>query len=211
VKKMDVQGLKVLVIDDSNTIRRTAETLLAKAGCNVATASNGFDSLAKIVFIYVQHIDNQQVDILMRMIETQTGWPTRHATTGQLIEPGTVTLVSPRYETRLCKRGWMLRFNSPWQGQYAPSIDSLALGLALKYKHNSGLIIFTGMGDDGVKGCQTIVDRGGRVWVQDPAECTASAMPSAVVGSGKADFVGSVEQLAERICMETHQMEACSQ
>jgi twitching motility two-component system response regulator PilG len=29
---MDVQGLKVLVIDDSNTIRRTAETLLAKAG-----------------------------------------------------------------------------------------------------------------------------------------------------------------------------------
>jgi len=51
VKKMDVQGLKVLVIDDSNTIRRTAETLLAKAGCNVATASDGFDSLAKIVDI----------------------------------------------------------------------------------------------------------------------------------------------------------------
>ena len=68
----------------------------------------------EIAFIYVQHIDNQQVDILMRMIETQTGWPTRHATTGQLIEPGTVTLVSPQYETRLCKRGWMLRFNSPW-------------------------------------------------------------------------------------------------
>ena len=67
------------------------------------------------------------------------------------------------------------------------------------------------MGDDGVKGCQTIVDRGGRVWVQDPAECTAPAMPSAVVGIGKADFVGSVAQLAERICMETHQMEACSQ
>jgi twitching motility two-component system response regulator PilG len=33
VDKMDVQGLKVLVIDDSNTIRRTAETLLAKTGC----------------------------------------------------------------------------------------------------------------------------------------------------------------------------------
>lgn len=46
---MDVQGLKVLVIDDSNTIRRTAETLLTKAGCDVSTASDGFDSLAKIV------------------------------------------------------------------------------------------------------------------------------------------------------------------
>ncbi len=48
---MDVQGLKVLVIDDSNTIRRTAETLLAKAGCDVSTASDGFDSLSKIVDI----------------------------------------------------------------------------------------------------------------------------------------------------------------
>ena len=37
-----------MVIDDSNTIRRTAETLLTKAGCEVITAVDGFDSLAKI-------------------------------------------------------------------------------------------------------------------------------------------------------------------
>jgi twitching motility two-component system response regulator PilG len=44
VKEMDIQGIKVLVIDYSNTVRRTAETLLAKAGCDVSTASDGFDS-----------------------------------------------------------------------------------------------------------------------------------------------------------------------
>jgi twitching motility two-component system response regulator PilG len=43
-----LKGLRVMVIDDSNTIRRTAETLLAKAGCDVITATDGFDSLAKI-------------------------------------------------------------------------------------------------------------------------------------------------------------------
>jgi twitching motility two-component system response regulator PilG len=43
-----LQGLKVLVIDDSKTIRRTAETLLAKEGCEVFTAVDGFDALAKI-------------------------------------------------------------------------------------------------------------------------------------------------------------------
>lgn len=43
-----LKGLKVMVIDDSNTIRRTAETLLTKAGCDVITATDGFDSLAKI-------------------------------------------------------------------------------------------------------------------------------------------------------------------
>ena len=41
-------GLKVMVIDDSKTIRRTAETLLKKAGCDVVTATDGFEALAKI-------------------------------------------------------------------------------------------------------------------------------------------------------------------
>ncbi|RZU46990.1 twitching motility two-component system response regulator PilG [Fluviicoccus keumensis] len=41
-------GLKVMVIDDSKTIRRTAETLLQKAGCTVITAVDGFDALSKI-------------------------------------------------------------------------------------------------------------------------------------------------------------------
>lgn len=41
-------GVKVMVIDDSKTIRRTAETLLSKAGCEVITATDGFDALAKI-------------------------------------------------------------------------------------------------------------------------------------------------------------------
>ena len=42
------KGLKVLVIDDSKTIRKTAETLLSKEGCQVFTAVDGFDALAKV-------------------------------------------------------------------------------------------------------------------------------------------------------------------
>ena len=43
-----LDGLKVLVIDDSKTIRRTAETLLKKEGCEVVTAVDGFEALSKI-------------------------------------------------------------------------------------------------------------------------------------------------------------------
>lgn len=43
-----LKGLKVMVVDDSKTIRRSAETLLTKAGCEVITAGDGFESLAKI-------------------------------------------------------------------------------------------------------------------------------------------------------------------
>jgi twitching motility two-component system response regulator PilG len=41
-------NVKVMVIDDSKTIRRSAETLLKKAGCEVITAIDGFEALAKI-------------------------------------------------------------------------------------------------------------------------------------------------------------------
>jgi twitching motility two-component system response regulator PilG len=44
----NLHGLKILVIDDSKTIRRTAETLLTKEGCEVFTAVDGFDALSKI-------------------------------------------------------------------------------------------------------------------------------------------------------------------
>ena len=45
---MDIAGLKVMIIDDSNTIRRSAEIFLVQAGCQVLVAEDGFDALAKI-------------------------------------------------------------------------------------------------------------------------------------------------------------------
>ena len=44
----NLTGVRVMVIDDSNTIRRSAEIFLMQAGCQVILAENGFDALAKI-------------------------------------------------------------------------------------------------------------------------------------------------------------------
>jgi twitching motility two-component system response regulator PilG len=44
----ELNDLKVMVIDDSKTIRRTAENLLKKEGCEVVTAVDGFEALSKI-------------------------------------------------------------------------------------------------------------------------------------------------------------------
>lgn len=46
-----IANMKVMIIDDSNTIRRTAESLLNKMGCEVITAEDGYDALAKIVAV----------------------------------------------------------------------------------------------------------------------------------------------------------------
>ena len=45
---VNLSGIKVMVIDHSNTIRRSAEIFLAQAGCQVVLAEDGFDALAKI-------------------------------------------------------------------------------------------------------------------------------------------------------------------
>jgi twitching motility two-component system response regulator PilG len=60
------EGIKVVVIDDSKTIRRTAEMLLKKAGCEVITATDGFESLSKVM----EHQPNIIfVDIMMPRLD----------------------------------------------------------------------------------------------------------------------------------------------
>ena len=63
---VNLSGIKVMVIDDSNTIRRSAEIFLAPAGCQVLLAEDGFDALAKIVD---HHPDVIFCDIMMPRLD----------------------------------------------------------------------------------------------------------------------------------------------
>lgn len=62
----EMTGIKVMVIDDSNTIRRSAELFLKSAGCEVILAEDGFDALGKIA---EQHPDVIFVDIMMPRLD----------------------------------------------------------------------------------------------------------------------------------------------
>ena len=84
VESADFAGLKVMVIDDSKTIRRTAETLLKKAGCEVLTAVDGFEALALIadnnpdlifVDIMMPRLDGYQTCALIKHNETYRDTP----------------------------------------------------------------------------------------------------------------------------------------
>lgn len=61
-----IAGVKVMVIDDSNTIRRSAELFLKGAGCEVILAEDGFDALGKIAD---QHPQLIFVDIMMPRLD----------------------------------------------------------------------------------------------------------------------------------------------
>jgi len=46
---LPLTGIKVVLIDDSNTIRRSGEIFLSQAGCQVVLAEDGFEGLSKVV------------------------------------------------------------------------------------------------------------------------------------------------------------------
>ena len=66
VRAGSLDGLRVMVIDDSKTIRRTAESLLKREGADVVTAVDGFEALAKIADQKPQIIF---VDIMMPRLD----------------------------------------------------------------------------------------------------------------------------------------------
>jgi twitching motility two-component system response regulator PilG len=77
-------SIKVLVIDDSNTIRRSAEMFLRQAGFEVILAEDGFDALAKIsdhqpkvifVDIMMPRLDGYQTCALIKQNPTLKATP----------------------------------------------------------------------------------------------------------------------------------------
>jgi len=79
-----LKGVKVMVIDDSNTIRRSAEIFLNQAGCEVILAQDGFDALAKItdhepdvvfVDIMMPRLDGYQTCSLIKRNARYRGTP----------------------------------------------------------------------------------------------------------------------------------------
>ncbi|MCH6584464.1 MAG: response regulator [Nitrosomonadaceae bacterium] len=62
----DLTGVKVMVIDDSNTIRRSAEIFLTQSKCEIILAADGFDAMAKIID---SHPDVIFIDIMMPRLD----------------------------------------------------------------------------------------------------------------------------------------------
>ena len=156
-------------------------------------------SFADVGFVYAQHIGSEQAQHLADVVERATGWYAYVAGEGDVIRKGRVAIISPAVQTRIGKDGRVELLDMPWSGLHQPSINHLAADLARGYSHRSGMIVFTGMGDDGARGSRFINRAGGQVWVQSPESCVAASMPVAVINQGRCHALGTVDSLAEKI------------
>ncbi|MBQ0799009.1 MAG: chemotaxis protein CheB [Porticoccaceae bacterium] len=153
--------------------------------------------------LYAQHIEGAHVDQLEKMVTRSSNWGAQMADTGRFVLEGSVSIVRPDHKIRITPERKFQTLKAPWGGSYRPSIDYVAEMVARKYGAAAGLIVFTGMGDDGVLGSQHIRENGGQVWAQQPKTCMVSAMPDAVINAGTVDFTGSISELAAHFQQQT--------
>lgn len=148
-----------------------------------------------VAFIYVQHIDTGYTGTLVKMM-SQSPYPAMLARDGDVIQANRLLIVTASERVDILENGTLAINGDRWAGPYAPSIDQLVANAARVYGENLGLMVFTGMGDDGAAASRLVSQRGGQVWVQTPQDCISSSMPESVLAAGTAAFSGTPIELA---------------
>ena len=152
-----------------------------------------------IAFILTQHLGANFVSLLANQLNEATQLSVITPYVGHVLRHGEV-MVTPAGERVLINPIGTVELQPIMEEQqYSPSINLSLEDVAMRYGHKSGAIIFTGMGDDGVAGCQKINEKGGFVWVQDSESCVVSSMPDLVNATGIVSFQGTPEKLAEKL------------
>ncbi|GAB1255695.1 chemotaxis protein CheB [Aurantivibrio plasticivorans] len=155
-----------------------------------------------IGFIYVQHIDAGYDDTLVQMMTRHSHYPAKAIEHGDVVMPNELAIVPADRYTEVLSNGTFLVDDEKWSTGYAPSVDSIVSDVAYSFRERSGVIIFTGMGDDGAASSRLMKKNGGQVWVQTPSSCTSTSMPESVLDTGCVDFKGTPYTLAQHLTQE---------
>ncbi len=150
----------------------------------------------ELALIYVQHIDSQQNRALANSIARNSGYKGQIAGHGDVLCVDTVTVVPSDKQLDILADGTLAIRNHAWRGAYRPSIDHMVASAADRFGEDSGVIYFSGMGDDGIVGARLMSRSGGNVWIQTPSQCTADSMPNAINATGCVKVIDAVKNLA---------------
>jgi len=161
-----------------------------------------FKALPKSVdlpVLLVQHMPPLFTGILAKTLSHETQWKCREAKNDDAIVAGEIRIAPGDFHLRVT-RGFRLALDqAPPENYCRPAVDPLFRSAADVFGEAVLGVVLTGMGEDGKKGAQSIVDHGGVVFAQDEASSTVWGMPGAVVRAGLASFMGPVPEIVERV------------
>ncbi len=168
------------------------------------------DALPKglpVAFIYGQHIDAQFVPVLAQVLARHAHFKLSVAQGGDSLRAGEVLIVPADREAKFSEDGVLRLLPTPWPGPYGPSVDQLILNTHAVFP-NAGVLLFSGMGNDGAEAVQSLKEFNVPVWAQSSETCASSAMPDACRETGAVEFTGSPQEMAKRLVESIQQLEA---
>lgn len=152
-----------------------------------------------VVFVLAQHIGANHVSLLAEQLNRVTPFTVLPGKTGHQLKHGEVILTPADKQLSITDDGFLSLSQAPPATIYSPSIDNVMAEVARCYGAKAGTIVFSGMGDDGARGCEAIAEKGGIVWAQDIASCVVSSMPDQARKTGTVSYSATPEQLAKHL------------
>jgi len=162
----------------------------------------GIPAPLKVPGFITQHMPPTFTALLAENITRETGHRCAEARHGEPVQPGRFFLAPGDYHMTVVREGAQLviQLNQDAKENFCrPAVDPMLRSLVDFYQRNLLVAILTGMGQDGMVGCDAVVKAGGNVIAQDEASSVVWGMPGAVAKAGLCCAVVPLSQVAREI------------
>jgi len=178
----------------------------------IGVSTGGPEALAKLLptipaqfplpVVIAQHMPPIFTSLLANRLSAKCSLPVRECKTGDLIEPGCIWIAPGDYHMVVQEDGGRIHLRTnqgPRENFCRPSVDVLFRSVAEVYGSAALGIILTGMGQDGLKGCEALSAAGAAIIVQDEASSVVWGMPGFVARAGLAEKIMPLNQIGAEI------------
>ncbi|MFN0017954.1 MAG: chemotaxis response regulator protein-glutamate methylesterase [Pirellulaceae bacterium] len=155
-----------------------------------------------IPIVVVQHMPPMFTQMLAERLSKNSEIPTVEAKSGNALEPGKAWVAPGDHHLIVVRDGERFRTKThqePHENACRPAVDPLFRSVASGFGGNCLAVVLTGMGQDGLRGCEAIRAAGGQVLAQDEASSVVWGMPGFVARAGLADKVVPLPMMAGEI------------
>nr|WP_236024702.1 chemotaxis response regulator protein-glutamate methylesterase [Arenibaculum pallidiluteum] len=152
--------------------------------------------------LITQHMPATFTTILAEHITRQCGIPCAEAKDGEALQGGRIYLAPGDFHMVLAQRGagTVVTINKePPENFCRPAVDPMMRSIVRIFGRRVLAVILTGMGQDGMRGCQEVAAAGGLVLAQDEASSVVWGMPGAVAHAGVCNAVLPLKEVGPAI------------
>lgn len=150
--------------------------------------------------VIVQHMPAVFTKLLAQRLDAKTAIRVAEGEAGHVLEPGVAWIAPGGFHMEVMRERGMVKLRTteaPPENSCRPAVDPLFRSVADVYGAKTLAVVLTGMGYDGLRGCERLREVGGAILAQDEATSVVWGMPGAVAAI--ADKILPLDQLGLEI------------